>query len=277
MSGLILTVWKGSLIEDIVQEVYNVPPPSPDISYPAWPMAWDLSKEYIQKRLEWELDYSRKLGFEFDYYMLFNQVPFRFKEANPQYKYVDADGQIAQIDPSDPKGRELSKKLYSGVIEKYGTDHMYGSGILGEFSPGDDPVQFKIDGALQLTELLKEIDPALKHWRYDGGWTFTFNAGNIWNKKTVKRFLDALPDEYIYLSDITCDYQKELLCEKYDYFYGKKWAFGIINSLAGDDFLSGDLQHIIEKAQMVVNSPKGNNCIGFNLAPENINTNPFLK
>ena len=183
-------------------------------------MAWDYSPDYVQERQKWEFDYSRKLGFTFSYFVLLNQVPKRFKETHPEYKYIR---DLAQIHPSDPFGKEITTKLFSRMIKKHGTDHMYGCGVMGEEVIGQDPTQFKIDATLQLLELLNKLDPDLEFWRTDS-WSF-FYRRDYWTPKEVKRYLDALPDEHVFITESSIDVLEEPMFEKHNFYHGKKWAF----------------------------------------------------
>lgn len=261
----------GSIIEDIVEKVFHVGPP-PEIDHStSWPSAWDWPSGYLAKILRKELDYGRKLGFEYDYYIQFGDVPRRFKTAHPEIKYTEG---FDLIDPSDPKGKEYCERYAKEIIKELGTDHIYSYGAIGEASPGKDPLQLKIDISLQMIDALKKVDPKFRFWRTDG-WAFQVDPGGIWTKEAVKKYLSVIPRGDVYIADNTCDISSPTNYEVNGYYYGQPWAFGVINTLAGEDYWTGDLYDVLSKVKKVASSPEARNCVGFHMMPENNGTCPI--
>ena len=258
----------------ITEDVFNVPPEPEELS-PAtlngdwWFLNWFMPPDFILDRKEKANAYAHKLGFTKDIWVPYGQVPRYYKQSHPEHIYVEGEG--FNLHPKDPAATETTKEMVRRTIKRFGTDHFYSMNAYGEHAPGKDPLQLKIDASLNTARLLRQLDPSPELiWRWDGGWDFMINPGGIYTKESVKKFLDAMPD-FLYVADNTFNMLEETMYERYDYFYGKKWALALVHDLGGDDQLHGDIADVVEKTLKVVNSAKGDNCIGFHIVPENAN------
>jgi len=235
------------------------------------PKSWNWPPEYRTEQLKKILSYGRKLGIRFAYFLRYAEVPSRYKKLHPELKYVDYAPGYPLVHPDDPMAEKIHWQLMEKLFEMYGTDHYYMYTPYAEHDPGADPVKLKLDAVLQLCKVYEEIDPKAI-WVMDS-WDFTFNPGGIWTKKKVKEYLDALPPDMTYIYDTTADMLSTPEYKRHNYFYGKKWAFGIVNAYAWEDMLYGDLWDITRRLKEVATDPKAINCKGVHIAPELTNYN----
>ena len=197
-----------------------------------------------------------------------------FVNAHPetQYRYFKWGGTPPQtiIHPLDPMFIEFGKRLIEESNRRYGTDHIYFQGPPGESSVGttsEERRQIKIDMARAMTRLLREVDRDAT-WLTD---SWRFQDRKVWPKEDVKAFLDAIPSEMLLIYDTWADVNP--LYKELDYFYGKRWSFGVIHSFGGNTNLHGDLSDILSSTQELISDPKADRCVGFTLAPEIVHHN----
>ncbi|MDY6913780.1 MAG: alpha-N-acetylglucosaminidase TIM-barrel domain-containing protein [Planctomycetota bacterium] len=264
---------EGKGMDGIIEEVFNVPPQPEELCGVLdgwWYVNWFLPPKVILERKDKDLQYSRNLGFNMELWVPYGTVPLRYRQAHPEHIYVPGGNHVRNIDPKDPAATRFTKEVLKRTVQRFGTDHFYSMNAYGEQAPGKDPLNLKIDACLKTSQLLRELDPSPQMlWRTDA-WDFMVNPGGIWTKQAVKKYLDAMPD-FMYVADNTCDMLDEPLFVTHDYYHGKKWAFGLVLDLGGDDQLHGDIAEVLRRVRKATALPKGENCIGLHMAPENAN------
>ena len=236
-----------------------------------YPKSWNWPPEYRTDQLKKILEYGRRRGIRFAYFFSYAHVTFEYKEAHPEIKYIDDPFPL--IHPDDPMAEKVHKRLVKKCIEMYGTDHYYMYTPYGERAIGSDPIKDKTNAALQLCRIYKKIDPKAV-WITDT-WDFGMFP-DLWTEATVKRYLEKMPD-MTYLYDTNADMGSKPLYKKFDYFYGKKWAFGILNAYAWEDEIYGDVWDIAERLKRLAKDSKAKNCTGVIICPELLNYNTMYR
>ncbi|MCL5019903.1 MAG: alpha-N-acetylglucosaminidase C-terminal domain-containing protein, partial [Patescibacteria group bacterium] len=157
------------------------------------------------------------------------------------------------------------------LIDTYGTDHIYNADPYPEFVWSQSPEEVK-------KVLLKFADDtynSIKSYDKDGiwyasGWAFYADPVD-WSAQTLKDFMDVVPKNEFYVSDLWCD--NFPVYKKYDYFNGRKWAFGIVQTMGRMHGMHGDLEFLVKAMKDITNDPKAKNCTVTYINPESIHHN----
>jgi len=265
--------WAGRFAGDAFQQAY------PEIGgepkelirdrVSGWTVSWDWPPEFRTRMTQDMFKYARDRGITFMYDVSPGDVPFRFKDAHPEIKY-DPDnnyGESHVISPDDDAFVEVTKKYLAKVIELFGTDHMYFAAPYCEQTLGgglDENMRMRTKASKRMVEeIFKPVDPEAV-WVF-GNWDWVHHSHGMWEPKRAKAYLDAFDNDEMYFGDIAGDMTEPPFYETYDGFYGKKWAFGVLQSFAGDDALHGDPVGVIEKIKAAATYE---NCVGVHLCPE---------
>jgi len=222
--------------------------------------------KYRRKMVQEFLAYGRKLNIRFIYTGAYASVPLRFVKIHQEYKYLPANqyGPSRQIAPGDPNAYEVEKKYLAKIIELYGTDHLYMYTPYCELDVGGGShqknMEMRIKAAKGILKLIGEVDPE-GVWVTDS-WDM-FPMGQM-NPGDAKKYFDAFPDDKVFIYETTADV--EPIYRRYGGWYGKKWAYGVINAVARTDNLHGNPKAIIAG----VNDAAANfdNCTGLFMIPE---------
>jgi len=267
----------GLGMADTEVDAFGVRPLS-ELPYPdekAGPWAWwpwtlvYSNKEHSRRNLE-ATRYMHDLGIRTSYWVGVGEVPDRYKATHPEKQYF---GHASILAPSDPDGVKLTNAYARAFMEKFGTSSLYTGESWGEEAPGKEPLQLKTETTIKTAATLRQIDnePSMIYLAF--GWDAFVNPRHIWSKRNAKKFLEAMPD-HMWCYDLMVDLMANPYYEAFDGYFGRRWAFGVIGDLGGDDSLHGDFQDLLTKAQIAVR--KYPNCRGFTMGPENSRLNlPF--
>jgi alpha-N-acetylglucosaminidase len=225
---------------------------------------------------EWRriADYARKLGIKT---ILpgagLGEVSEEFMKQHPNVRYVKMQWIEAEpyfvIHPSDPMFEKRGVETIRRNIQTYGTDHIYNVDPYAEqtvFLPPEEVEKMRAEFARATAAYIRKADPQ-GIW-YASGWAL---LAPPWPEETAKAFLEAIPEDMFYICDIWAD--ENPIYEKYHYFYGRDWGFGVLHSFGGDDTMRGDLAGLIRRVQRVVDDPKAARCRAFYINPEMIHYN----
>ncbi|MEA3477418.1 MAG: alpha-N-acetylglucosaminidase TIM-barrel domain-containing protein [Bacteroidota bacterium] len=233
-----------------------------------WFSCWGWPPEYRRELTQRIFKYGRKLGIKFIYRIAYAEIPLRFKKLHPEIKY-DPDnnyGEAATISPEDPQMMEIGKKSISKLIELYGTDHMYLETPYVEHTVAggiDENMRLRILAAKKFLKMIKEVDPQAE-WVTDT-WDAVHHWEGLWAPERAKTYFDNFANDAVYIYETAGDMEVPPLYESYDGFYGKKWAFGVLQSFAGDDGLHGDPVDVIDRIKTAATYE---NCDGVFMIPE---------
>jgi len=271
-SGIRAINIEGCGLGGVVAEAFGVAPLS-DLPYTgdnSWPWAVVYpNDEYSQRNLE-ITRYMHALGIGTSCWVPVGLVPKRYKDAHPEKKYIDDKPFLY---PSDPDAMKLSAALLRAYINKFGTSHLYSGDAHGESAPGKEPLQLKIEATRRTAEFLRDVDPDPSMIYMAFGWDTIINPRAIWSKRNMRRFLEQLP-EHAWCCEFSGDLVPTPFYEVYEGWFGRRWVFGVIGDLGGDDSLHGDFETLLRMAKEVVR--KYPNCRGFTIGPENSRLNlPF--
>lgn len=232
-----------------------------------FPHDWNWPPEYRREMLKKAMEYGRSLGIRFIYRMDYASVPQRFIKAHPEIKYMPADvyGPSRQIDPRDPNAAKIEKQYLQTIVKIFGTDNLYMYTPYVEIDVGggspEKNLEVRVAAANGILKLIRDVDPE-GMWVTDT-WDMIFRQR--WNPKIIKTYLDSFPDDKLYLYNTSADVETPPLSKENDWWYGKKWAFGVLNAYAGEDFLRGDPVELIGR---VKEASRQANCTGVFLIPE---------
>jgi len=272
-----MTYYSNFAGDAFLQAFPEIGPEKEEIVYPrvaGWPVEWGWPPEYRREQTRRVLGYGRKLGIRFVYTIDYGAVPFRFKERHPEIQYLPGNqyGEGRQISPYDPMCFQVEKRYVRKLIELFGTDHLYMATPYVEIDVGGgDPeknLQMRIDACRNILRLVEEVDTE-GVWVTDT-WDMT-DAPVRWNPDRVKRFLDSLPSERMYLYETAAELSP--LHKTFGWWHGKRWAFGVINAFAGKEALHGNCRELIEGVRDAAGCPT---CAGLFMVPELTHANvPF--
>jgi len=154
-----------------------------------------------------------------------------------------------------------NEEMVERAKEELGSDRYYFCGFPGT-EGGPDP-EGKIEPTKKLYDALTKGDRdavALLD-------TWGMSCDN-WSIDYVKRQITVIPEEQVYIIDISADYFDIPMYEKHDWFYGRDWAISFLNSFAYEDTLYGDMEDIIAQSKFVLSPAAGGKCHGLFMLPE---------
>ncbi len=239
-----------------------------------WPRAWTYSPEYRTKMLQDWFTYARARGVQIFYAMEFGLVPVSYREKHPELPYVPNLGYDANvIQPDSPECLAVMKQYLSEIIRLYGTDHIYQATPFCESTGGATPeaaFEVKLKAARSLCNTLSKLDPEYV-WQSDS-WDFGA-VPSVWTPERLAKYFDELKPlhERMYIYDTTSDGNP--FWNRTDYFGGVPWAFGVLHSFQGDDYLHGSMPRIIQQAREAINAPGCTNLKGMYHIPESFGHN----
>ena len=248
--------------------VFGISDDEPDnFTFAGWPGCLDFPAEVRTGIIQEQLDYGRRLGIDWIYYLAYGNVPHQFREMHPDYEYVGQLGYSATVlHPDDPQARRWSEAFYRDIIDTYGTDHIYQDCPFVESTGAGDPeesFELKVSAAQQMCELFKELDEEAV-WESDS-WDFGA-LPQVWTPERIGRYFQSLPQDMMLIYD-TAGLANPFY-KRTDYFRGTPWAFGILHSFQGDDHLHGDLAHALRGIQDVSADAGADACVGVYHVPE---------
>ncbi|MCL4552807.1 MAG: alpha-N-acetylglucosaminidase C-terminal domain-containing protein, partial [Candidatus Marsarchaeota archaeon] len=197
-------------------------------------------------------------------------VDEQFRKLHPDYKYLKMKGTIwgdwYMIDPTTPEYVDFVASVVRNSMNILGTDHAYVIGGIGGESMKllDDPVRNKTiygEWANSIMKGIKKADPE-GIWFCDGyafGWP-------MYTEENMKNFLQGIGSDDFYIGDMFSE--GNTIMFKSNFFEGKKWLLGFMNTLAGWNYLRGSLKETQESFQEVLKDPKQKRCAGGILSPE---------
>jgi alpha-N-acetylglucosaminidase len=105
------------------------------------------------------------------------------------------------------------------------------------------------------------------------GWLF-FNNPNFWKPPQSKALLGAVPDDRMIVLDLFCE--SAPVWNKTEAFYGKPWAWGIIQSFGAQVSLHGGMPQIAKNLGEAITSPNRGKLAGLGLLMEGFGYNPVV-
>jgi len=268
-----------ALAGESAARVFGLDDTRPDnFTIDGYPGVLDYPATARTKLIKDYLDYCRRLGIRFIYGFCYGHVPHQFRDQHPEYRYVGNlyDG-IAAIHPDDPACERWMRRFSSDIIATYGTDHLYHDVPYAENTADDDLDQsfrLKLNASLHLAKLYRELDESAI-WSMDT-WDITFmrtfhKGPLVWTPERVEQYFKSLPLDMMLIYDTWGDEKPSY--KETDYYYGARWALGVLHSFQGDDHPHGDLADIIRRIQDLSADPKASNCQGIYVVAESTGHN----
>ena len=258
----------GDIVDTILAEWGVLPNPPPRQAEPT-----------LHERL---LDYARKLGMRVPCNLPSGALPAAFFEAFPDCRSLllqwSEYAPYRQLHPADPLFRRLIVEYIRHYRERYGTDHLYIAEFTSEsriLEGADNVQQARIDFARAMSEALREADPE-GAW-IASSWSFDLSAddpGNPWQAnwalQDVREYLDAITYPLVVWDTWAEEAAKYLLT---DYFYGRRWGFGVLHCFGGETYLHGDIPGLVRRVRALVRDQRARKCDLFLALPENVDYN----
>ncbi len=112
------------------------------------------------------------------------------------------------------------------------------------------------------------------------GWTFGYQH-DFWDKESLQALLSRVPDEKLIIIDLGNDYPKwvwhtEQTWKVHEGFYGKQWIYSYVPNFGGKSLPTGDLAMYASTSIDALESPYGQNLVGFGSAPEGLENNEIV-
>lgn len=238
-----------------------------DFTFAGWPGCLDWPADIRTRINREQLEYSRRLGISWVYYLAYGNVPHQFRQMHPEYKYVGGLGYSATVlYPDDPECTRWTRAFYRDLIQTYGTDHVYQDTPFVESTGSDDPeksFQLKLTAAQAMCKMFRELD-GQAIWQSDS-WDFGA-VPQVWTPERIERYFKSLPQDMMLFYD-TAGIDNPFY-KKTNYFEGTRWFLGILHSFQGDDHLHGSLDRAVQALQDLANDPKADRCLGIYQVPE---------
>jgi len=185
--------------------------------------------------------------------------------------------------PDHPMFEEYIRTQMRLTNEREGVAHGWGTGWFAEqILRHEDGTQMKGEEQAQVIQrlagaiskaILKE-DPQAYGVMGDS----TFISGPQWDAESARAFFKAFDPRFkVMVYGVYHEWNaggRPPSYKQYDYYYGARWAFGVLHSMAGNTWLHGDLAGLIRQLrQDVWGNPKGKNCVGLFILPEVVHYN----
>ncbi len=247
----------------------------PEEDYGAgWPRAWTYSPEYRTKMLQDWFTYARARGIQIFYAMEFGLVPVSYRQKHPELPYVPNLGYDANVlQPDTPECLAVMKQYLDEIIRLYGTDHIYQATPFCESTGGATPeaaFEVKLKAARSLCNTLSKLDPQYI-WQSDS-WDFGA-VPSVWTGERLAKYFSELKPlhERMYIYDTTSDANP--FWRRTNFFGGVPWAFGVLHSFQGDDYLHGNMPAMIRLVSEAADDPGSANLKGMYHVPESFGHN----
>jgi len=296
--SIILAPISDELVLKRVMKRFGVKVPNKTLSGPPYniwqkygiepinPLRWQEFQAGLVKQI---YDYARKLGIRTINPGFSGNVPLEFSKAYPESRFMGVKwgGFPAQnyIDPTDPLFERFGGAYIKEYNEAFGTDHLYFVSAYAEQRPGttrEEQLKIKKAFAKAVVKTISSADP-------EGVWcldSWAFIDKEYWPKEDVKAFLDLVPVNRLLILELWCDcyplykYAPANIFgipaprdEGLDYFFGKRWTFGVLHSFGGNTNMHGDVADLIRRVKDAASDPKANLCVGFSMMMEIIHHN----
>lgn len=230
--------------------------------------------------------YALKLGVRSPYPTSTGEIPTKvldkFQRKYPRARYFEIvrnDSKNTYVHPADPMWLRLNQARLENMIESFGDSKLYYlPSPWAERAPGKTPEQkeqFTREYAAAVGRLARWAEK--KHpgaeWTMDG-WAFANKK--YWQPYRVKRMLDSLPEN---LNFVMWDYpaEEEPSYVYNSYWFDRPWAFIVLNSMAGNTTVHGDVQRLIGNVFRVLCDQRAEKMIGFGYYTEARDYIPFFK
>jgi len=175
------------------------------------------------------------------------------------------------VDPASPLFDQIGAAFIQEQTRQYGTDHLYASDTFIEMSPPSDDPQFLAQMGKAVYGAMATADPEAT-WVMQG-WLFVNNP-EFWKPPQAAALLGGVPDERMLVLDLFCEAQPAW--GKTEAFYGKPWAWCIIQDFGNQVSLHGGLPQISEGLSSAAVSPERGKLAGAGFIMEGLGNNPVV-
>lgn len=175
------------------------------------------------------------------------------------------------IDPMDPLFERIGKAFIEEQTTRFGTDHLYASDTFIEMAPPSSDPAFLDRMGRAVYGAMAAADPEAV-WVMQG-WVF-INNPEFWKPPQGRALLGGVPDDRMILLDLMCE--SNPAWRKTEAFYGKPWAFCIIQSFGWQVSLHGGLPQIRQNLLEATTSPARGKLAGLGLIMEGFGYNPAV-
>jgi hypothetical protein len=236
---------------------------TPPLFEPGYCMGWAWPNEYRDKLTREAFSYGRDLGIRIAYSFVEGDVTPAFQKIHPEIKYLGGPPeqywQLYQVDLLDPHFKEITSRYIRTVINMFGTDHIYDC---TPFVESAAPVDDKIQAALRVFNILREIDPGCTCRMSSYGLMVGMDSND------AKKYVKAMPHEnFVFIDQKSVE---DKYYEKYDSFYGHTWLAGLLHNYVPWDEMHGNVPNLLSVPKELVakRDTSARNCRGFTTMSE---------
>jgi alpha-N-acetylglucosaminidase len=162
----------------------------------------------------------------------------------------------AQLDPLDPLFADMSKTFIDEQTKLFGTDHWYAADPFHESQPPSTAGDYLPAVAKQVLGTMRTADPDAKI------------AMQTWSLR--QPLVENIPADRILLLDLAGTSWK-----KFDGFWDRPWAAGVLHNYGGRVFMAGDVRFALSNALANLQNPKAGKLTSIGVFPEAILQNPI--
>eukprot|EP00117_Sycon_ciliatum_P016941 scpid38479/ scgid16158/ Alpha-N-acetylglucosaminidase; N-acetyl-alpha-glucosaminidase; Alpha-N-acetylglucosaminidase 82 kDa form; Alpha-N-acetylglucosaminidase 77 kDa form len=189
-------------------------------------------------------------------------------ESHAWGNFNDSYTKVRLLDPTDSHFLSLAKGYYLMQTELMGTDHVYNVDTFNEMNPSSSDPSYLANTSAAVFQGMRAADPDAI-WLMQG-WLF---LSGFWNEKTVKPYLDAVPNSGMIILDLYTEAVP--IWSRYESYYGKPFVWCMLHNFGGRRSLCGNLTRIATgpASDRVL---AGSSMAGIGLTPEAIEQNPVV-
>lgn len=203
-------------------------------------------------------------------------VPSSLSRVRPEAKYQQLPSWCGFpgtvfVDPQDPLFQEMGRRFVEEQTRQFGTSHYYAADTFIEMSPPSEDPAFIDAMAKAVYGGMAAADPDAI-WLMQG-WLFVNNPG-FWKEPQSRALLEALPNDKMLVLDLWCENQPAWKVT--NAFYGKPWAWCIIQSFGNQVSLHGGLPQIVQNLGEALGSTERGALCGAGLIMEGLDYNPVV-
>ena len=258
--------------------------------------AWDgpLNDEWHAQQIDLQhkiLEKMRSLGMEPVAPAFPGFIPPAFLKKHPEIQAnqlrwggFDLENNACVLSPDSPWFMKIGKMFVEEWEKEFGKARLFLSDSFNEMKlPVDkDDVKGKHELLAKYGETIyKSItsgDPDAI-W-VTQGWTFGYQS-DFWDPESMQALLSKVPNDRLIIIDLGNDYPKWIWHKEQTWkvqhgFWGKQWIYSYVPNFGGKTLPTGDLSMYATASAEALQSPFGENLVGFGSAPEGLENNEVV-
>ncbi|BDS06551.1 alpha-N-acetylglucosaminidase [Oceaniferula spumae] len=241
--------------------------------------AWHNNQIALQKKL---LARMRELGIEPVVQGFGGFVPHAMKRLHPDVRFENTlwNGGFPPSQrpytmlPDTPLWGEIMRRCITEWKKEFGEAKYWLVDSFNELqlpNTGEPPAEMLARFGKATFDAIRSADPDAV-WVLQG-WMFNYQR-DIWNKDTVKGFVNSVPANDLIVLDYANDYNPNW--DDFSAFHGRLWMMGYVPNMGGKTAYCGKMQFYADQAANTLASKERGNLTGFTISGEGLENNEIL-